>query len=377
MTPQKPSAGKENSLKISGIQRNADGSKPAILNASQQAFNAWIDKIERLRAAIREERKKYDLLLQSAHKYLIPAYAQVAKAKIAVAMALEQAVLENEYGKRQQQEIGFCIAGLCKQAADISDPSPEAQALLDRWREKDSETHTTSIKANLKEILASELQDVLSDNENWEAWQDDPEKLQRMMDALEEKRLQDAEKARNQGKSAARPKKATSKENKIKAAEVLKSRSVRSIYIALAKLMHPDMEPDADLRLAKEEQMKQLIQAYERNDLAALLSLEMDWIHQQNNQLGSVPSEKLDLYVEVLKDQAKDLEGEKADLFWEPRYGLIREFATGKLEKGIQKIKEEATYFQAVAKEMQSLAKAFKEEDGKRRIGNFVKDFLG
>ena len=103
----------------------------------------------------------------------------------------------------------------------------------------------------------------------------------------------------------------------------------------------------------------------------------MDWIHQQNNQLGSVPSEKLDLYVEVLKNQAKDLEGEKADLFWEPRYGLIREFATGKLEKGIQKIKEEATYFQAVAKEMQSLAKAFKEEDGKRRIGNFVKDFLG
>ena len=376
MAPQKPTKENESSLKISGDKSlNKDSGAP-ILNAAQQAFNVWIEKIERLREAIRGERAKYDALLQTAHKYLIPAYMQLAKAKIAVALALERAVLTDEYGKRQQQEIGLCIVGLCKQAFAISDPTTEAQALFDRWATQDTFIASESTKPNLKEILASELADVLGGNEDWDAWQDDPEKLQRMMDALEEKREQDAENARNQGKSQSRPPKTNSKEAKLKAAEVLKSRSVRTIYIALAKLMHPDMEPDMDLRAAKEEQMKLLIQAYERNDIAALLTMEMEWIHQQNNRLGSVPTDKLNLYVEVLKDQAKDLEGEKADLFWEPRYGLIREFAQGKLEKGNQKIKEEATYFQAVAKELHSMAKAFGEPDGRRRIGSFLKDFL-
>ncbi len=289
MAPQKPTKENESSLKISGNKSlNKDSGAP-ILNAAQQAFNVWIEKIERLREAIRVERAKYDALLQTAHKYLIPAYMQLAKAKIAVALALEQAVLTDEYGKRQQQEIGLCIVGLCKQAFAISDPTTEAQALFDRWATQEPFVATESTKPNLKEILASELADVLGDNEDWEAWQDDPEKLQRMMDALDEKRLQDAQNARNQGKPQTRPPKTNSKEAKLKAAEVLKSRSVRTIYIALAKLMHPDMEPDMDMRAAKEEQMKLLIQAYERNDIAALLTMEMEWIHQQNNRLGSVP----------------------------------------------------------------------------------------
>ncbi|HEX2901580.1 MAG TPA: hypothetical protein VHS96_17845, partial [Bacteroidia bacterium] len=119
-----PSPDDAKSLQISASPQQA-------LTPAQQAFNQWIAKIAALRAEVVAEQQKLEALRECADKHLVPAYRKIARVKVELAMALEQAVLANPVGKRQQQEIGTCIAALCRQAFAIIDPSAEEVALQD------------------------------------------------------------------------------------------------------------------------------------------------------------------------------------------------------------------------------------------------------
>ncbi len=57
--------------------------------------------------------------------------------------------------------------------------------------------------------------------------------------------------------------------------------------------------------------MKQLVVAYEKNDFHALLQLELQWIYKEENNLELLSEEKLNIYIQVLKEQEQELEKQK------------------------------------------------------------------
>jgi hypothetical protein len=136
------------------------------------------------------------------------------------------------------------------------------------------------------------------------------------------------------------------------------------------------MESDPNLRDAKEEEMKKLTAAYEQNDLATLLQMEMAWIYKQFNHLDSIAEEKLKLFIQVLRDQVKELEAEKASFMWNPRYRMVAEYAYGKQETGIRKIKKEAREIMGMVQEMEMLHRSFDVAHPKKRIAAFVSDYI-
>ena len=123
--------------------------------------------------------------------------------------------------------------------------------------------------------------------------------------------------------SAARPSVRSRKETRIRQAEELRKKSIASLYKQLAKVLHPDLEPNAQRRARKAELMQELTTAYRTNDLHTLLRLELEWIEHEEGDLASLTDEKLSVYNQVLREQSRELERELADLAYHPRYQPI------------------------------------------------------
>jgi hypothetical protein len=113
------------------------------------------------------------------------------------------------------------------------------------------------------------------------------------------------------------------KEERTRQAEQLRNKSIASVYKQLAKVLHPDLEPDAERKQAKGTLMQELTAAYRNNDLHTLLRLELEWIQRQEGDVERLTEEKLSIYNQVLKEQVSELERELAELPYHPRYQPI------------------------------------------------------
>jgi len=98
-----------------------------------------------------------------------------------------------------------------------------------------------------------------------------------------------------------------SEKNKMKQ-EVQRKKTVRSVYIDLIKIFHPDTETDADKKLEKEEISKKITEAYTKNDLFTLLKLETDYLEKHTSRISSMREDTLQIYLNMLSGQKKDIE---------------------------------------------------------------------
>lgn len=83
--------------------------------------------------------------------------------------------------------------------------------------------------------------------------------------------------------------------------------SVREVYRRLASSLHPDREADPAERDRKTALMSRVNAAYDRQDLLALLQLQLQATQVDAAHLGAVPDERLRQYTRVLKDQQQVL----------------------------------------------------------------------
>ena len=129
-------------------------------------------------------------------------------------------------------------------------------------------------------------------------------KAEFMLNILKNKNIKSSQKK----KSKKQIEKELQKELAQKEKENLKNKSLKSIYINLAKLLHPDTETDEETKLFKEEIMKKITIAYNNKDIFTLLKLEMEWIKKEEKNLDNIPISTIKLYNEILLEQIKELE---------------------------------------------------------------------
>jgi hypothetical protein len=86
------------------------------------------------------------------------------------------------------------------------------------------------------------------------------------------------------------------------------------------KALHPDRESDAGLRERKSAMMREVTTAYARNDLHALLRLELEWVGGDHLDAARLTDETLAAYTALLKEQVAELEAACVELPFHPRY---------------------------------------------------------
>ncbi|WP_027002620.1 hypothetical protein [Hugenholtzia roseola] len=124
---------------------------------------------------------------------------------------------------------------------------------------------------------------------------------------------------------------------------------MRKIYTQLAKSLHPDKELDAERKKEKNDLMHALTQAYQKQDLFVLLEMQQkygDWAQQNTTPDAAErdPQKEMDLLLQLLKTQRKNLEGELLNLTQEGASGaLYQEFGTNpkEVKRNIRQKKEE------------------------------------
>lgn len=301
-----------------------------VLTKPQQNFNRLIKKIETLRQSIEEGTKVLDENLAYYSSYIRPLEIESVELRKGLVKELFRALCDKKLLSVADKKLMRKIISV--QLRDIfqldqTEPDDEIKKIFKRIEgvsyDQAAQEDFDSMRDEMEEMFKEAGLDVDFNDMNAKMSEED---MARKMKEIQEKVLEQKEEKNEKRAARKKTKKQIEQEAKIKEMEDARKRNIGSIYKQLAKVLHPDLEKDEHKKVEKKELMQQLVAAYNSNDLHALLHLEMQWIHKEENNLETLSEEKMKIYIQVLKDQVDELEFEKDQLYQHPKYNSLNRF---------------------------------------------------
>jgi hypothetical protein len=303
--------------------------KKGKLSKEQLAFNKYSQKLEKLRKKITVDKVKFDKILDVYTSKVAPVQKSYGDSLSELATACYAILVNDKLSKVNKEKLSALILSNLNKAFQYIIPNQDIKTIYDALSpityDQEEASQINDMKGMMEDMLKNQYgMDVdFSDVEmNEESLARKLAEMQELFENLEKEQIGNTQ-------SKKKTKREIEAEAKQKQAEELQKKSVRSIYMSLAKMLHPDLESDELLKVDKEEQMKKVTAAYQDNDLHTLLKLEIEIIHKQSESLDHLTDEKLKFINSVLKDQVSELEEELDMLRSRPRYENITEFMTG------------------------------------------------
>jgi hypothetical protein len=329
------------------------------LSKEQKTFNRLMTRIRNLQARIEVGEKKHFELDQYFAGQYRPALEKLGRTAMQLALQIENAAAKP--GKNVKRLLKRIIPALLEEAFSVVEPDPEALVLHDKYAkqsyqalQQEAQTEEGQAFLDLMEAMGLDLPPEVREKIN------EAEGIDAITEHLQ-RELESAESA----VPAPRPRKKTQRQiertKREQQKQELKQRSLRDIYIALAKVLHPDIESDPERRLHKEAFLKRATVAYNEGNLVELLHLEMEWL--ESSGLQESGPDRLVLYIELLKDQIKGLEVEcdrAENRFWDT-YGV---FALS-IESFQRDLKEEKRKAEFETGRLQRMAQALEADPGR------------
>lgn len=322
----------------------------ALLSKQQVLFNRLIKQIENLKNLIKLDAIKNDELVKIVAETIYPKQQQLHKKQFELLVKIDKASRLHKLPNSVKDKICSIMEYFFDDIFENQLPTPEQIALHDRWFEK-------SYKEELEEQLEegrAEIEQMVKEKFGFDIdfsdFESSPVDYEKFQEELHQKLLNGHFDAKNKKAEKKQTLKEFENEEKLKQINEIKNKSLRSIYIDLVKLLHPDTETNEDAKIEKEELMKQVTVAYENKDLATLLALEMQWINRSSEHLQQLTDEKLALFNKVLKEQIATLKKEQMAQKFHPKYETIEDYKHLKLESAKLKIKTKEREFKKVIK---------------------------
>ncbi len=301
------------------------------LSKNQQEFNKLTLRIEKLQKEIEKKQDKFDLAMKMYGNDLYPLKADILVVRRENVVVLWGHFKAKRLAQKDQQILKQIIREQLQTIFEELNDMPDDTLKqifnelegedYDKALEQEREEAKKQMKAALKKMKV-DLSDIDA-NDMDELQKKIFEHNAKMNDAHDEKINTINQFQKEKKKSA----KQIEAEKIQEAAEELKKKNIGTIYKQLAKLFHPDLEQDEERRAEKVLLMQELTAAYKAKNLHALLTLELKWIHKENDHLESLTEEKLAIYLQILKEQVSDLNLQKEEIIYQPQYAvLVQEF---------------------------------------------------
>ena len=313
------------------------------LSKEQKAFNRLTQRIEKLCKEMEEEQERLDIINEHYRKALFPLDEQLGRQKMDMALLLHDSAVKFKYSYQQNETIKNVMLYLLGGAFQQTSPNEEEVAIYNYWADVSYDEELKMAQDDLKAAMTDELKYKHGVDIDLSDFEDSPEGnaqfQERLQEELEKKRVEEEFRFANKKKS----KKQIEKEAIQKEEEATQLKSIRNIYIALAKVLHPDAN-NSVAHAKKDELMKKVTKAYAEKDLSTLLKLEMEWAASEKNNINTLSDSRLKLYIASLKAQVKELEAEKYAMWSHPKYRFISRWipSTQKAAiRSINKIKKE------------------------------------
>ena len=301
----------------------------AVLSPAQIEFNRLMAQLETARAKFERERVRLDRIMDALTHQLMPLIEETHRLDFELIMYLQNALSTFRLTHRRRESLEDLLRERARDlVVDTCGLAPAQLEALQKLMEEidpgwiDSEFEEMGegfdyLRAMMEETAREAGLEVdLSDID----LRQNPEEGMRKL----HERLAAAKAAAARPLSRKQTKSQIERERKQRAVEEAKQRDLKTIYKQLAKVLHPDLETNPDLRANKEEWMKRLTSAHAAGDLRELLRIEMEWLGEEASNLAAAGDEKLKVYSLILKEQIDDVKSRTFTLKDEPQYSSLR-----------------------------------------------------
>jgi hypothetical protein len=276
------------------------------LTPSQKRFNTLIRQIEQARQALASWQEGIAAYRRSHAEVVKPLQEQVTAGHRQWVLTLGTALGQRHWTRAERETLRDL---LCEEAGALLEDNPddlEIKALFDQHSEVDFDTEQREVALAMKGMAEAMTGLDLGDDEGIDS---DEDLFKRMEQGMREHAAQ--QEARRDAKAASHQHKSKTAAQKRREAEAQQvTQSVREVYRKLASALHPDRETDERQREVKTALMQRVNQAYESNDLLALLELQLEIEQIDASHIANVGEQRLRHYNKVLSDQLSDLKAE-------------------------------------------------------------------
>lgn len=276
----------------------------------QATFQRLIRQIDEQRAQVAEWHTYSERYNQRVDSELMPLFAQLREKRIAMLHLLDTQFHQRKVigGKQQRAKLCDIILNLANELL-LEQRDEEIVALYDKYSDLSYDDQADIDKAISQDIV-EELFGVHLDNDNADV------SMEEMLAKAMRQRQQEEE-AKNKTESGSRRRKSAKQaaaEEKRAAAKKEISQSVREIYRKLASSLHPDRASTDLTADEKTTLMQRVNQAYDRGNLLELLNIQLEIEQIDTNYLTNLPDERIEHYIQVLREQLAELKTELASL---------------------------------------------------------------
>ncbi|KKW77980.1 molecular chaperone DnaJ [Acinetobacter sp. AG1] len=259
-------------------------------SAQQKKLNRLIDKIEQQKISLSMWKNAQAEIQQHTRQKLLPVYSELYEILFQQLERLWNMLHSHEFSKANLQQLDEKIAQLVHMLKR-SKMLDEEQLKLVKQIDIFYHQHAQQSAKKTKKVQQLKV-DLPESDEQTASFEDDFEQY-----AAEQQQ------AREQAKQLRQ-------QQKREQAEQMAAQSLKTVYLKIAAMIHPDRERDETKKEEKTELFQQASQAYEQQDLFYLLKLQLQL--EQNNGVGAkeLSAEQVKFYKLALDAQSQQLESQ-------------------------------------------------------------------
>lgn len=274
----------------------------------QAAFQRLVRQIDEQRAQVAEWRTYSEHYHQRVGNELIPLFARLREKRIAMLHLFDMQFHQRNAirGKHQRAKLCDIILNLAHELL-LEQRDEAIVALYDKYSDLSYDDQAELDKAISQDMIENLFGVHLDDDDVGDSIEEMFAKAMHQQQEEAKNKAESASRRRKSAKQAAAEEKRAAEKKEI-------SQSVREIYRKLASSLHPDR---ASIDLTVDEKttlMQRVNQAYDKGDLLELLNIQLEIEQIDADHLINLPTERVEHYIQVLREQLAELKTELASL---------------------------------------------------------------
>ena len=263
------------------------------VSPQHQKLNRLIDKIEQQKLLLEAWRQAQGDIRSYSQKALMPAYRNLYVTLFEQMQVLWNSLSSYDLSKSDTTQVETKIQALVTLLKDSNfldqKQSKEVDQLLAYYEQAEEHAKNKKNKKNANE-WDSDSEQILDNHDDVENWNTD-EYVQ----------------AREQAKLKRQQDKQTQ-------VEKIVNQSLKSVYLKIAAIIHPDRELDESKKVEKTALLQRANEAYEQQDLFFLLKLQLEVEQSKNGSNKGLSVEQVKFYQHALEAQSQALKKQIQEL---------------------------------------------------------------
>lgn len=263
----------------------------------QKKLNRLIDQIEQQKQELATWKNAQADIQNYTRSKLLPVYTELHTVLFAQLDTLWSHLASDAFSKADLAQIDTKIAALAKmlkKSQRLTSAQQELVEKIDTFYMQHAE-HIRGKKAKANSIQNHDLAETIEQNVDvdWENYEYDSAQYEAERERA--KQLKQQEKREQAAKMAAQ--------------------SLKTVYLKITAMIHPDREPDEAKKLEKTELLQKVNEVYAEQDLFYLLKLQLQLETNKGLSSKALSSEQVKSYQLSLEAQSQNLQSQLEEIF--------------------------------------------------------------